>query len=242
MPLTPDGLRRACPTLVHYAPRGVLRLEEGLLTAAQVLERNADDTGTVWAKFLDDPEYQPFDVEHWKTHSRFRRRAGERGCNLLVRAGNDPTRSFFLGNNYPLGDGTCIGTTLPLTENRPGDPAPTREDWFRTLNSMFWVFDARHVNPGVVTHLAAAAPGEQLSRVVIATAGLSDDFIEGRLRLASINGGGSNGGSPRGTATYKRPSEWTRPWPPREIGIIGGLSTLMCTALVTDGMLQIEDA
>src|SRR5436189_4244015 len=96
----------------------------------------------------------------------------------------------------------------------------SREEWFRTLNAMFWVFSDEAVNHGVVRHLRDASPNRTLSRVVLHTRGLTADFIEQRIRLSAINGGGSNGASPRGSATYKPPSLWTHGWPPREIGIL----------------------
>jgi hypothetical protein len=215
--------RHLCPVLVHYAPQGHLRPERGLLTAAQILDQSADATGHVWAKFYNDAKYQSYEPDHWKTHSRFRRGAGEAGSNLLVRDAVEPTRVHVLGNNYPLGEGTCLGKTIQLTDNRPGDPEPTRQDWFRTLNDMFWVFDAANVNHGVVNHLRAASPTGKLSRLALRTASLPDEVIAERVRLSAINGGGSNGACARGTATYKAPSEWTRAWPPREIGIRGGI-------------------
>jgi hypothetical protein len=239
--MTPVEFRRLCPALEHYAPSGFLRVEYGLLTAAQLLDLNSDHHGMVSARFCHQSEFESFDRDYWKTHSRFRRRAGEDGCNVIVRHPSDPSRRFFLGNNYPLGEGTCIGTSLPLTDNRPEEPQPTREDWFRTLNNMFWVFDANNVNPGVLTHLRAASHDGTLTKATLVTAGLSDRFIENKIKLSAINGGGSNGALPRGTLTYKRPSEWTRAWPPKEIGIIDGLEVDLCRALMTDGTLTLSE-
>jgi hypothetical protein len=190
----------------HYSLSGSFRLEHGLLTAAQVLDLNADAQGVVWAKFFREDNYQPYDKEHWKTHSRFKRGAGEEGCNMLVRGIADPTRNFFLGNNFPLGDGTSLGTKLPLSDNRFGDAQPTGEDWFQILNRMFRVFLADKVNEGVLNHLRAADGIGSLCRITINSQALSDDFNEKRIRLSAINGGGSNGARPRGTATYKAPS------------------------------------
>lgn len=237
MPWSPSEFRRLCPILVHYAPHGQLRLERGLLTASQVLDRNVDAHGRVWAKFIGDEECQSYDVDHWKTRSRFRRGAGEVGSNLMVRDASDSTEFYVLGNNFPLGDGRCLGVTLPLTDNRPGDPTPTRADWFRTLNSMFWVFDAVKVNEGVLNHLRAATPRKRLAKVALQTAKLSDEVIEGHVRLSAINGGGSNGCLARGSATYKKPSEWGERTPPKEIGILDGIQPAQVKAM---GLL-IED-
>ena len=107
--VTPAEFRHLCPVLVHYAPHGRLRRERGLLTAAQVLDQSADADGRVWAKFYNDAEYQSYALDHWKTHSRFRRGAGEAGSNLLVRDAAEPSMVYALGNNYPLGDGKCLG-------------------------------------------------------------------------------------------------------------------------------------
>lgn len=196
----------------------------------------------VAARFSYESDFKYVDKEHWKTQSRFLRGAGEDGCTLIMRHPVDADRFFFLGNNYPLGAGTCIGTSLPLTDNRPEDVQPSREDWFRLLNNMFWVFDSNNVNPGVLDHLKAASNGGRLSKVTFATAGLSDAFIESKIRFSGINGGGSNGALPRGTLTYKRPSEWTRAWPPKEIGIYEGVSPDLCSNLSASGALTVGEA
>lgn len=238
MPLSTSDVRRSFPCLVHFAPRGALLRDRGLLTAAQVLDENADSEANVWTKFVGETDFLPWPVDHWKSHSRFRRKAGAAGSNLIVRSQSEDRSHFFLGNNFPLGDGSCLGKTIPLTDNRPGDAQPTARDWFRILNDMFWVFDAEHVNEGVVENLRRASPDGRLSRAIIKTDALSDEFIESHVRLSVINGGGSNGGLARGTATYKRPSEWTERRPPREIGILRGLPA----ALVREIGLVIEDA
>lgn len=231
MTYSPSQFRQTFPTLVHYAPFGVIDLSKGLLTAAQLLDANVDNDGHVWAKFPLQAIFQRWHADHWKSTSRFVRKAGETGCNLVLRDKDDATKTYVLGNNFPLGDGSCLGCKIPLTDNRPGDPAPTAADWFRTLNSMFWVFDARRVNDGVLNHLRAASPSGRLARVRIDTAKLEDTFIEEHVRLSAINGGASNGCRPRGTATYKRPSEWIGPKPPKEIGIRDGLSGALVAAL-----------
>jgi hypothetical protein len=218
-----------------------LRLDLGLLTAAQVLDLNADEHGFVWTRFLDEPIYQKYQKEYWKERSRFKRRAGELGSNVLVRDRTDAGASFFLGNNHPLGSGDCIGTTLPLTDNRPGTRPTTREEWFRTLNSLFWVFAHDAVNEGFLNHAKAASPVSTLHSVVITTAGLSDEFIENKIRLSAINGGGSQGARARGSATYKAPSEWSDGWPPREIGLLDGLDADSCAALLAQGTLSVVE-
>jgi len=218
-----------------------LRLELGLLTAAQVLDLNADDDGFVWTKFLDETIYQKYPKDYWKERSRFKRRAGELGSNLLVRNRRDAGASFFLGNNYPLGSGDCIGTTLPLTDNRPGLRPPTRQEWFRTLNSLFWVFAHDAVNQGFLNHLRAASPVSTPHSVVITTDGLSDEFIEKIIRLSAINGGGSQGARGRGSATFKAPSAWTDGWPPREIGLLDGLDASICATLLAQGTLSVVE-
>ncbi len=125
-----------------------------------------------------------------------------------------------------------------MTDNRPGDPPPSRAEWFRLLNDMFWVFDPKKVNEGVLNHLRAASSSDRLSRLTIPTAKLSDEFIESRIRLSAINGGGSNGALPRGTATYKKPSEWPASKAPTEIGILRGIPA----ALAQEMELRVEDA
>jgi hypothetical protein len=170
--LTPAIFRGLCPVLEHYSLSASFRLDAGLLTSAQVLEANADAQGIVWTKFRNDDDYRPHAKDYWKTHSRFKRHAGENGCNILVRDVADHRRSFFLSSNYPLGPGMCLGTTIPLTDNRPGDPHPSREDWFSVLNSMFWVFDPSAVNSGVLRHLRTASQNEPLLRLRLETGGL----------------------------------------------------------------------
>ncbi len=231
--LAPSEFRRLIPELVHYAPAGLLRLDAGLLTASQVLDRSTDEDGHVWARFPSDLAFRPYDVDHWKSHARFKRGAGEAGSNLIVRDAEDRARVFVLGNNFPLGNGMCIGTTIPLTDNRPGDDLLDRAGWFLLLNGMVWFFDPRRVNVGVLEHLRGAAPDDRLSRVSIPTAALSDEFIEERVRLSAINGGGSNGGFSRGTRTYKSPSEWVGTKRPKEIGIVGGVTTAVMATLDT---------
>jgi hypothetical protein len=237
LPYTPSEFRRTFPALVHYAPQGVLRIDRGLLTAAQVLDQNADGDRNVWAKFQGEAEFRPWAVDHWKTHSRFRRRAGASGSNILVRDVAAKTAVYFLGNNYPLGDGTCLGTSIALSDNRTAALTPSRADWFRILNDMFWVFGAKHINRGVLDHLRTASSSMQLSRIVVPTANLSDEFVENHIRLSAINGGGSNGGFPRGTATYKRPSEWAGTKTPKEIGILHGISATLAREIA----LRVED-
>lgn len=233
----PD-FRSRCPYLIHFAPQVDLAL--GLLTAAQVLDMNADERGTVWARFRNEREFKQYPVDHWKSHSRFLRGAGEAGCCLVVRDSRDFTRSHILGNNFPLGDGSCLGTTIKLTDNRPGDSAPSCEQWFRILNDMFWVFPEDAVNSGFVDRLCAATPGGKLYRVRLATAALPDGEIEGRIRLSAMNGGGCRGGFPRGTATYKPLREWSN-WPPKEVGLVGGLPASSCATLHRDGGLSVQE-
>lgn len=234
--MTVREFRRRHPLLVHFGSQ--LRLELGLLSAAQVLDRNADSRGQVWARFRGQPAYHQYPVDHWKSHSRFLRGAGEAGSSMHVRDAVDPNQSYFLGSNYPLGSGECIGTTLPLSDNRAGDPPPAREDWFRTLNSMFWVFAAAHVNDGFVDRFRLAS-GDRVCKVHLATRFLSDDWLENRIRLSKINGGGSNGGFARGTATYKRISEWSGE-PPKEIGIVDGVPASLCQELSLAGGLTVD--
>lgn len=116
--------RRHCPYLVHYAPQ--IDLSRGLLTAAQVLDNNADEQRNVWARFRNERTFRSYSADHWKAHSRFLRRAGEAGSCLIVRDARDFTLTHMLGNNFPLGDGSCLGTTIALSDNRPGDAAPSR--------------------------------------------------------------------------------------------------------------------
>jgi len=229
--------RQYCPWLNHFTPQ--LNLADGLLTAAQVLDRNRNEHGNVWARFRSETEFASYPVNYWKTNSRFLRRAGESGCCLFIRDSRDSTRTHVLGNNYPLGDGSCLGTTIPLTDNRPGDPTPSREEWFATLNSMFWVFPEDGINTGFVERLRLATPGSALCRVRISTRMLTDEQLLQRVRLSAINGGGSNGACARGTSTYKPISEWFG-WPPREIGLRDGLPANLCASLQDRGGLPIE--
>ncbi len=198
--MTLEEFCNRCPFLVHYAPQ--FDLVAGLLTAAQVLDRNADEQGNVWARFRSETTFQSYSIEYWKANSRFHRKAGESGCCLVVRDVRDFSRMHILGNNYPLGDGTCLGTTIPLSDNRPGDTTPTREQWFRILNDMFWVFPDNCVNTGFVARLRVATPGKVLYCVRLATRLMPDYELKSRIRLSKINGGGSNGCRARGTATY----------------------------------------
>ena len=229
--------RRRCPYLVHYAP--LINLDLGLLSAAQVLDRNADGHGNVWARFRHENTFRPYAPDYWKTHSRFLRRAGEAGCCLVVRDVQDFTRIHTLGNNFPLGDGSCLGTNIQLTDNRPGDQAPTREQWFRILNDMFWVFPESAVNSGFVERLRMVTPSRVFSRVRVSTIALADGELVARVRLSAINGGGSNGAFARGTATYKPIGEWLG-WPPKEIGLLGGLPADRCASLLHDGGLSLQ--
>ncbi|MFL5329223.1 MAG: hypothetical protein ACJ8C4_09925 [Gemmataceae bacterium] len=229
--------RKRCPYLVHYAPQ--INLTFGLLTAAQILDRNADEHGFVLARFRHETEFQSYPVDYWKTHSRFVRRAGEAGCCLIVQDAQDATRIYVLGNNFPLGDGQCLGTTIPLSDNRPGDAALTREEWFRILNDMFWVFPEDAVNAGFVERLRVVTPGKALFRVRLSTDALPDEELDARVRLCVINGGGSNGAFARGTATYKRISDWSG-WPPKELGLCGGLPGDLCDALRQSGDLSVQ--
>jgi len=254
--MTLENFRRHCAVLVHYAPSGFIRPERGLLTASQILDSNADEWGKVSARFLFEGDYHEFDKEHWKGRSRFVRWKSirqspqaeydrdrhETGCNLLVRDKEDPSKDYFLGNNFPLSDGLCLGTNIGLTDNRAGYPQPSREDWFRLLNRMFWVFDQPSANPGFLNHLRAASKTGHLSVVRLFTCMLPDDIIKERVRMSAINGGGSNGGAPRGTATYKQVADWNVGWPPKEIGILDGLPHDTCIQLRESGALTIEEA
>jgi hypothetical protein len=231
--MTVDDFRRHCDWLVHFAPTGFFCLDYGLLTAAQLLDTNANQNGQVFMRFAAEPNFSPYDKEHWKCRPRFKRKAGELGSNMFLRDKTDPAKSYFLGNNYPLGDGSCIGTTLPLTNNLPGTKEPSREDWFRILNSMFWVFDSNNINQGLLSHLTGASPDRQITRVAVSTKALPDDLLNERVRLSSINGGGANGAFPRGTATYKRLSEWSGSWPPKEIGIWDGIPKEVCAQMLS---------
>jgi hypothetical protein len=232
-----EEFRRYCPYLVHYAPQ--IDLTVGLLTAAQVLDRNVDEQGNVWARFRNETEFRPYPVDHWKSHSRFLRRAGEAGCCLIVRDALDFTLSYVLGNNFPLGDGRCLGTTIQLTDNLPGDLAPSREQWFRILNDMFWVFSEGAENHGFINRLRVVTPNGKLHRIRLATGALPDSELEGRVRFSAINGGGSNGRFARGTATYKAIREWSS-WLPKEIGLVHGLPARQCAALRQNGGLSVE--
>ncbi len=232
--------RQFCPALVHFAPRGGIRLEEGLLTAAQILDRCADHGGRVWTRFVGEPEFKSYSADHWRSHSRFKRKAGDRGSTVEVRDPRNQERTYFLGNNYPIGDGACLGTSIHLTDNLPGDAEPSREDWFRTLNSMFWVFSEGNVNYGFTEYLRAVAPSRSLSRIRLLTAHVPQDLLEAKVRLSAINGGGSQGGFARGTATYRSLAAWNG-WPPKEIGLLHGLSAEECGRLREVGALIVED-
>jgi hypothetical protein len=196
--------------------------------------------GNVWARFRNETAFRWYHVDYWKTHSRFLRRAGEGACCLIVRDRQDLTRSHVLGNNFPLGDGRCLGTTIQLTDNLPHTAAPTREQWFRILNDMFWVFPENRVNLGFVERLRVVTPGGVLYRVRLSTSALPDLELDARLRLSAINGGGSNGGFARGTATYKPIEKWSG-WPPKEIGLLGGVPADRCASLELRGGLSVDE-
>ena len=237
--MTIDEFREYCPSLVHFAPQ--IDLARGLLTAAQVLDLNQDEKGQVWARFRYETAFRPYPVDHWKSRSRFLRGAGEAGSCLVVRDAGDHSRSHILGNNYPLGTGRCIGTTLKLTDNRDGDQPLSREDWFRTLNNMFWVFPESAVNAGFVNRLRGVTPGGRLHRVRLLTRSMPEAELIQRVRLSAINGGGSNGGFARGTATYKPIGDWAG-WPPKEIGLYEGLPVARCATLLAEGGLTVQEA
>ena len=95
MTLTTDQFRQLTPKLVHFAPKSFLRRELGLLTAAQVLDLNAENDGKVWARFSRQNTYQPYAKDYWKERSRFLRGAGEVGCNLIVRDRLSHENCFF---------------------------------------------------------------------------------------------------------------------------------------------------
>jgi hypothetical protein len=237
--MTADEFRQRYPVLAHYSPSLELAVDDGLLTAAQILDRCADTSGNVWARFKAENEFSQYPVGHWKVRSRFRRRAGEVGSNLIVQDSQDHSLTFILGNNYPLGDGSCLGSTIALTDNRDPNTVLTREDWFSLLNSMFWVFSADDVNEGVIRHLRDASVDGELHCVRIQTPALSEEFIEDRIRLSAINGGGSNGAMPRGTATYRRPSEWHPESRAKEIGVVNGFSPGEVQLLKSAGALTV---
>ena len=65
--------RRCCPYLVHYAPQIDLAL--GLLPAAQVLDRNADEHGNLWARFRNENTFRPIP---WTIGKRIPGSSGER--------------------------------------------------------------------------------------------------------------------------------------------------------------------
>ena len=229
------------PRLVHFAPRGLLRLEDGLLTARQIVELNASRGHKVWARYVAEPEWRQVDARSLVERSRFLRGAGDVGSNVLVRALADENRVFFLGNNSPLGDGSCVGTTVALTDNRTGDSSPSREGWFKTLNSMFWFFDARRVDANFVNHLASGAERHGWCRIALETAHVPPTLLEERLRLSRINGGVANGVARRGTATYKRLHEWSGRWPPKELGFWDGIPADSCRELIATGALTVAD-
>lgn len=222
------------PQLVHFSPATTFAeksIEHGLLTASQIIDLHSDPSGNISARFVADQNYVTYNKEYWKTHSRFKRGAGDSGSNILIRHKTDVDQFSILGNNLPLGDGSCIGTTLPLSDNLHGDEAPSREDWFRILNSMFWVFDSRQINAGFIDHIRNSDQNSRVVKIIINTRSLSDEFIEHNIRLSSINGGGSNGAFPRGTATYKKPSQWTSHKTPIEIGILDGIPKRIISSL-----------
>jgi hypothetical protein len=85
-----------------------------------------------------------------------------------------------------------------------------------------------------------ASPNGQLARVRLVTAALTDGQIDEKIRVSAINGGGLNGAFARGTATYGPISEWKGRWPPKEIGILDGMSSSLCGQLAAVGGLAVE--
>jgi hypothetical protein len=105
---------------------------------------------------------------------------------------------------------------------------------------MFWVFDRSHVNDGVIRHLRSASPNGQLVRISLSTDALTDEQIDGKVRVSAINGGGSNGACARGRVTYRHISEWTEGWPPKEIGLQDGVSASLCSELAAAGGIVLD--
>lgn len=234
--MTPAQFRRRFPALLHFTREIDVRL--GLLTASQILDKCADKRGVVSARFYAEQEFRECHKDHWKETSRFLRDAGEHGSRLLVRDSANPSVTHTLGNNYPLGDGTCLGTTIPFTDNRPGDAPPTPQQWLRLLNEMFWVFPSTKVNEGFVDRLRVGDPGRVLHCVSINTGSLENEELTQSIRMSRINGGGSNGAARRGTATYKTIVDW-QGGPIREIGIQQGLTASRCEKLLESGGITI---
>ena len=85
----------------------------------------------------------------------------------------------------------------------------------------------------------AASPSGDLIRVRLATNALTDEQIEDKIRLSAINDGGSNGACRRGTATHRSLTEWPGDWPPKEIGIVDGISDSLCAELLRGGGLTL---
>ena len=91
--MTVDDFRRHCDCLVHFAPAEHVRMDHGLLAAAQLLDLNADQNGQVLVRFAAEPRFSSYDKEYWKSRSRFKRKAGEAGSNKLeIAAGCDAIR------------------------------------------------------------------------------------------------------------------------------------------------------
>lgn len=238
--MTPERFRECCPRLVHYSPRKP-DLDLGLLTAAQVLDLCADSAGSVSARFAGETDFRAFPKNHWKETSRFLKGGDEVGSSLIVKHHKTGVE-YQLGNNWPLKNGSCLGTTVALSDNRPGDPAPTKAQWFSTLNRMFWMFDAGSINAPFFEHVREAAGGGPMWRLEIRTIGLTDALLAKAMRVAGINGGGFRGRMPRGTATYVPLADWKRAWPPADIAFLDGIDAKTAEFLSDTGNLKIAQS
>lgn len=235
-----EDFRLKYKRLVHFAPAAYLRIEKGLLSAGQVLDLNADANNRVRTRFQDEAEYTEYDVGHWKSHPRYRKGGGEAQSNLYVQDRESPERSYFLGNNHALGGDDNLGIAIPLTDNRYGDPKMTGPEWLRQLNRMFWVFIEGDETPAFVERVRKAAPERRVVKITLTVAGLSDDLLEGQLRLSAVNSRALGGRAPRGTATYV-PLAWWSGRKPKEIGILDGVSADKVRQLQRDRALSIEE-
>jgi hypothetical protein len=222
--------REDVPVLVHFAPRGTIDLDVGLLSAGRIIDLCTRDGDLVATRYVGEAGFSDSTAAQLKRTTRYRPGVPRAHCNRELRRADG--RVFTLRDNVPLYDGAGLDGLL--------DDNLTRGDWLEVLNSFFWVFPAGKEPPGFLDHLREAARDGQLCKVCLRS---GRDEVYGRVRLSAINGGQLNGAARRGRGTYVSPKAWTRGWGHiAEIGIAGGVSAAECRELLRVGALWIEDA
>lgn len=214
--MTPNEFREKIKCLIHFAPSNSLSneriLSQGLCTASQIIEANAVNQ-IVFAKFKRDPKYRQYNSRELNSMVRFKERSSAEESEIMIQDVHDNIKYYILGDQYPLGRAKFLDKCLKNNIQK--------SEWIAFLNDFFWVFDRNNINKGFASKIAA---GGRHAILEISTDALSDEFIETRIRLSQINGGGSNGCFPRDYETYRPPSEWDINNTPKEIGILNGIS------------------